>query len=285
MYLEYNHDGHYEVSHGSVQGEIDGILDFVGHMWLEDTLDGGASVWMPVLSSRIAEKWSNHAGEHSVPSKNSEEASATSSTKFTSEGSDSRAEVKRLQAHCHCRGVSFSVARPDEKALMSQSPFPDLLVPYHSSASAENPDNQPWWVSKDKTKWLAGNCACNSCRRVAGFDLVQWAFVSLSSLYFSGGECFERPFADKMETLKSYRSSPGVTRWFCRRCGANVFWDGDERPTLLDVAVGLFDAESGARAKEWLEWVTERVSFREDAHSEQFVTSLEKGLQEWKQVK
>jgi hypothetical protein len=52
----------------------------------------------------------------------------------------------------------------------------------------------------------------------------------------------------------------------------------------LDVAVGLLDAESGALAEEFLDWVGNRVSFREDAHNQELVESLEAGLAEWKQV-
>jgi hypothetical protein len=284
MYLEYNHDGHYEVSHGSILGKTDGIIDFVGHMWVDDTRDGGASTWMPMLSSKVAEKWLAHAGGHSASSIDCPKESATLFIKSISEDSRNRTEVDRLQARCHCGGVTFYVARPDEEALTARSPFPDLLVPYHSGVSAENPTNHAWWISKDKKKWLAGSCSCDSCRRIAGFDIVQWAFIPLSSLFFSDGERFTRPFTNKFPTMKIYRSSLGVTRWFCGRCGANVFWDGDERPSLLDVAVGLLDAESGAKAEEWLEWVTERVSFREDAHSEQYITSFEEGLKGWKQI-
>jgi hypothetical protein len=284
LYLEYNHDGHYEVSHGSVLGNTEGILNFVGHMCVDDTRDGGASTWMPMLSSRVAEKCPAHVRGDCIPSKESSMPSVTSVIERRCEGLPNRTELHRIQAHCHCGGVSFSCARPSEEALTARSPYPDLLVPYHSGASAKNPDNLPWWVSKDKTKWLAGSCSCDSCRRIAGFDVVQWAFIPLSSIFFNDGERFTRPFVNRFPTIKSYRSSSGVTRWFCDGCGANIFWDGDERPSLLDVAVGLFDAESGARAEEWLEWVTDRVSFRENAHSEQYVVSLEDGLRGWKQI-
>jgi hypothetical protein len=285
MYLEYKHDGHYEVSHGTVLGKTDGILDFAEHMWVDDTRDGGASTWLPALGSKVAEIWPTHGRVHSVLSKDCEKMSPISAVESRSGELHNRTDLHRLPARCHCGGVSFSVARPDEEALTGRVPFPDLLIPYKSGVSAANPDKHPWWVSKDRSKWLAGNCSCDSCRRIAGFDVVQWAFIPLSSLFFSDGEHFTRPFADRLSTMKSYRSSSSVTRWFCGRCGANIFWDGDERPTLLDVAVGLFDAKSGARAEEWLEWVTERVSFREDAHSEQYIISLEDGLKDWKHGK
>ena len=82
--------------------------------------------------------------------------------------------------------------------------------------------------------------------------------------------------------MKSYASSEGVTREFCGTCGATVFWHCDERPDLIDVSVGLFDPEQGARVEGWLDWWTDRVSFEELAHSKDLVASLADGLKRWK---
>lgn len=58
-----------------------------------------------------------------------------------------------------------------------------------------------------------------------------------------------------------------------------MFWAGEERPTLIDVAVGLVDAGSGVRAEDWLERErTDRVSFKGDAHDQGLVDALEDGL-------
>lgn len=53
----------------------------------------------------------------------------------------------------------------------------------------------------------------------------------------------------------------------------------------MDVAVGLLDAESGARAEEVLGWWAERVSFAEEAVNKGLVKALERGLREWAEVK
>jgi hypothetical protein len=66
-------------------------------------------------------------------------------------------------------------------------------------------------------------------------------------------------------TLRRFESSPGVDRQFCGACGASVYWHCDGRPDLVDVCVGLLNSECGARAEDWLEWETGRVSFSEDA--------------------
>jgi hypothetical protein len=114
---------------------------------------------------------------------------------------------------------------------------------------------------------------------IAGFDLVQWAFVPRCNIIGPSGT----PYDESFGAMKTYRSSVGVTRSFCGVCGANIFWEADFRPTLVDVAVGALDAESGARAEEWLEWATERVSFREEAHHLDLIEGLESGLKRWKE--
>lgn len=91
------------------------------------------------------------------------------------------------------------------------------------------------------------------------------------------------PFSREAGTLKKYRSSAEATRFFCETCGATVFWDGDVRPGLIDVAVGLMDAEEGARAETWLEWRTERISYREDSEGRaiELVEAVEKAIGAW----
>ena len=83
-----------------------------------------------------------------------------------------------------------------------------------------------------------------------------------------------------MGTLKQYESSKGVYRYFCGTCGATVFWRSDRRSEeLIDVAVGLFDASSGVRAEEVLEWATERVSYHEDAQNKALIAMLSEGIE------
>jgi hypothetical protein len=269
MYLEYKHDGHFEVSHGTIE-KSDGVLQFAGHMWIGDTRDGGASDWMPEFGGTAAKRWLGEAEkspEAPLGWRDTEDAFPTS------------ARGEKLRCHCHCGGVEFFISPPSEESLKASSPLPDLLVPYNSGQSPANPENKPWWLSSDRTKHLAGTCACDSCREISGFDITPWAFIPIAGVSLTNGEPFRHGFG----TLKSYRSSPIAKRWFCDRCGANVFYDSDERPTLLDISVGVLDAKSGARAAEWLEWEKGRVSFREDLHNKGLVEALEKGMSKWTQ--
>jgi hypothetical protein len=82
-----------------------------------------------------------------------------------------------------------------------------------------------------------------------------------------------------MGSLQHIESSSGRYREFCSICGATVFWHDLERPDLIDVSVGVLRASQGARASSWLDWWTERVSFKEEAFDKKLIDHLEKGLQ------
>jgi hypothetical protein len=271
MYLEYQHDGHFEVATGTLQlKSTEGIVDIKAHIWIEDSRDGGASEFVPKLDGKPLKRFLTEPGQ-------SEEIPL--GWKAPDAHLKQPGEAEKLYAHCHCKGVEFWISRASERSKNAESPFPDLLIPYHSHSSA-NPHNKPWWLPRED-RFLAGTCSCNSCRRSSGFEITCWTFVPASDIKLKDGRAFQRnPY---WGTMKTYRSSPNVTRTFCGNCGCTIFWDGDERPTIVDVAVGLLDADSGARAEEWLAWRTERVSFTEDAVNGQLITSLEEGLKEWKE--
>ncbi|KAF2665831.1 hypothetical protein BT63DRAFT_76990 [Microthyrium microscopicum] len=267
LFLEHNDDGHFEVSTGTLQSS-NGIVTHQGHIWLAETVDGGASIWIKEIGAHRTKQYLKDIGSELAPFDWRDSPSASER--------GCQSTDNKLHVHCHCRGVEFCITRPNEQSLLAESPFPDLLVPYNSGKSAENPSNVSWWLSEDRKRYLAGHCACKSCRLISGFDIVQWTFVPTDNIELPDGRKYEQGM--RLGTAKTYESSPGTTRHFCGDCGADVFWEGSQRPTLLDVAIGLLDAESGARAEEWLQWVTDRVSFSEEAHNQQLIQSLCDGL-------
>jgi len=221
-----------------------------------------------------------------------------------------------LRARCACGRVSFYVTRPNQQSLVPHSDFPDLMMPYHSWTSRiHNAEDTKWWIrppaGKDtqgevqsgegeeareqsgKKRYLAGTCACTSCRLTSGFEIQSWAFIPRANIFIHSNPRpadLEGPsnyslfpvshyIAPQMDppapavpldfanlpprVLRGYRSSKGVRRDFCGCCGATVFWHNERRPELIDVSVGLFEGET-ARAGKWFDWWTERVSFEED---------------------
>ena len=183
----------------------------------------------------------------------------------------------KMYCQCHCGGVKFWITQPNERSTEPWSPWPDLLRPY-DRGSLENSKDVKWWLRDNGTRYLAGLCACNSCRRGSGFDIQSWAFIPRANMTMVDGSPFE---FESMESLQRYEISEGNYREFCSVCAATCFWHCDERPKLIDVSVGLMHAASGARAEEWLDWETGRVSFKEKALNKTLVNALEDGLKSW----
>jgi hypothetical protein len=145
---------------------LDGIVKWTGFEWLEDTLDGGISVWLKAIKDSDGTE---------IPLKNwlrydSGQPISEDGLKALSKKKD-KTPTKRLHAQCHCGGVKFHITRPDEFSKNARSPFPDLMIPYHLQSSgtpSENLNNETWWLQADGTKYLAGTCACTSCRVASG---------------------------------------------------------------------------------------------------------------------
>ncbi|KAE9369722.1 hypothetical protein N431DRAFT_427876 [Stipitochalara longipes BDJ] len=257
----------------------EGIVDWKNCKWVEDTLDGGISVWLKEIVGPDGKKkpvprymlqdWNGGAlvPDH-IP------------LNVLPEEKKVHTNPNKLEAQCHCGGVKFYITRPNEESKKAQSPFPDLMVPYHSH-SPENPNNETWWLRDNDTKYLAGTCTCRSCRAASGFEIQPWAFIPKCNIFQEDGS----PINFNFGTMKTYESSKDIWREFCRVCGATIFWHCKERPELLDVSVGLLDPKEGARVESWLDWWTGRVSFKEDGVSSSLIESLEIGLKQWGEEK
>lgn len=271
------------------------------HMNVADTRDGGLSVWLPELDGVVLEVV-DAAAAHSLPAV---------------QAADGDGGV--LPGRCLCGNVRFHITRPDEDASRQpHSPFPDLMIPYCDGGPAiPNPGDVKWWLrppleanaeqpeATGGGRYLAGTCACRSCRLSSGFEIQTWAFVPRANIVFhvpfpadnEPGRVLLLPLNFDIlppGILTPHASSEGVQREFCGVCGATVFWHDAERPELIDVSVGLLSASSssssgdGARAESWLDWWRRRVSFSEDAElgraglagrrARELVDGLERGL-------
>ncbi|KAI1378925.1 hypothetical protein F4677DRAFT_352774 [Hypoxylon crocopeplum] len=249
-----------------LEAEADGeeqepLLRCAGHANTAGTKDGGLS---PFINHRVGEPGGLHEHPDDAPT------------------SDQNGDDDVLEAQCLCKTIRFHITRPDASSRVPHSGFPDLTVPFATTpaALAANPGDEKWWLrpegSPTPTKYLAGTCACRSCRLISGFEVQTWAFVPRFNIFFLPSPSSALPPSKSIPldfdnlkyegvNLQSYESSPGVLREFCPCCGATVFWHDRWRPHLVDVSVGLLDAVEGARAERWLEWWHGRVSFEEDA--------------------
>ena len=244
--------------------KADGLVRLKEHIFVVDTKDGGLSDWIPDVDA-----WEGFSN-----------ASKKLGPGWKDDSKASPEKAKELHAYCACKGVRFKITRPDESSATFTAPRGDIVGPPATGHDPLKPDEQ-WWLRDNGTKYLGGTCACNECRLASGFDIQAWAFVPEANIRQLDGT----PLDFSAGTLKRFESSPGTFREFCGKCSATVFWHSVHRPRLVDVSVGLLDAEEGARAEEWLGWETERVSFEEEAQNQVLIAGLSAGLKRWGETK
>ncbi|CAK7204255.1 hypothetical protein SEUCBS139899_007010 [Sporothrix eucalyptigena] len=260
-------------------------MEYTSHENVEDTGDGGLAGWLPSVGGHAMDGYPDPDASSRMPAELGTPDSRT------------------VSAGCHCGAVQFTVRPADfdpEASRYPHSGFSDLLVPFAATdpAITANPDNVKWWLRPAKehnngdrssslcsyspTRWLAGTCACRSCRLATGFEIQTWAFVPRLCIILSDGQplAFDQEGKNRvLPDLSTYRSSPGVERNFCGRCGATVFWHDKWRPDVIDVSAGLLQSGDGAgcRVEFLLDWCTSRVSFVEEAPRERHGQSALRG--------
>jgi len=86
-------------------------------------------------------------------------------------------------------------------------------------------------------------CHCTSCRRASGAPTVAWVTVNRTQFEILSGE----PVA--------FRSSPGVTRQFCAKCGSPLTYENAKNPSSIDITTISLDEPNGfpPSAEVWLE--------------------------------
>src|SRR5215831_5384446 len=70
------------------------------------------------------------------------------------------------------------------------------------------------FTARGEPKWVA-HCHCKSCRRATSSPFTTYAGYPSAAVTWLG------------ETPGIYHSTPGVTRKFCRNCGAPLSFEGD----------------------------------------------------------
>lgn len=245
--------------------QLEGVVNFTQHIYIQDTVDSGCSDWILKHRGETLKRFSTRSTGNTLAPRWVEPQQTTA-----------RNSTDRLHAHCSCGAINIYIARPDP---VSQSTIPPS-VPTNSGPPNHH-ENETWWLMADKQKYLAVTCACTSCRLAFGFELIEWAFIPTVNISLDPEG--KVPFSRISDKLSYYHSSDCVTRYFCNGCGASVFWDGDTRPGLIDVAVGLLDAPEGSRAESWLEWKSEYVCFRGDSipRATNLIASVEEDMRQW----
>lgn len=219
------------------------------HCFSKSARGGGLARILTRMGDREMKSWN-------PPDDDPRAALVTSEAEVGDDGQD------RLRIKCHCGGVSFTVRRPS-KQVLDDSFMSKFVSPL------------------DKKKWTASFDACSDCRLASGSHVVGWAFVPLSP-------CEPRIDTNlAIGTAKSYSSSEGVLRSFCRRCGATLFFsDPKRRPSqeqaVVDIATGIIRAPEGVMAEDWLTWRA-GVAFAASGASfdKDFGEALSEGMKAW----
>lgn len=233
---------------------LPGLLKFEEHIFVQDTIDGGASMWMRHSPDGApSDRWTEFA-DHSH--KLSFDWPGTAKGSGTSAGEAARPDIAPLW--CHCRGVKLFVRSGTDL----------LSLP---------PDEIPWFVDKTTGKYETILDGCDSCVKTTGADTVYWTFAPITHISSTDSPSGDPEFRNKSDlldavknkdprlgTLTVYQSSKEAHRFYCSTCAAAIFFAGDSTPNELDIAIGVLDHPDGARAEGLCNWKLDKVEFGED---------------------
>ncbi|KAK3308308.1 uncharacterized protein B0T15DRAFT_104978 [Chaetomium strumarium] len=243
------------------------VVRCVDHMFVGDTRDGGAVCWLRRLNGDNGEEdeddaepvkvWLGGRGRsEEVPAGGEQPWPAVKDLPAYGEGLKAAGEKEgNVPIRCKCGGVDL-VLRAGEAQREWEA--------RHKSGEA-----LPFFVDPVTHKFLAGLDCCDSCRIWAGSEMMSWTFTLLKHISSAAAAAAEaggfpsnttelRAAVDardpRLGTLKYYASSPDVQRYFCGRCSAAVFYAVDDRPDIVDIAMGLLASPDGARAESVTSW-------------------------------
>jgi len=267
---------------GVLQNEPN-LLRYEKHIFVADTRDGGASMWLRKShpeGNAVKRFTRRDAPGNELPTDwpsdfELPDATATAGPEFT-------------PLYCHCRGVN-------------------LLLKGAADLAGPPPQKVPFYVDPKSYKYLASFDACDSCRISIGADMTLWTFASLTHIGFPAAEqasttsksfeslpqtTFDLKAAvasetrdPRLGTLEFYQSSPDVERYFCSRCAATVFYAVHERPNIVDIAIGLLDHPSGSRAEGLLHWSLGTAGHLDDVEGgwrEHFFNGVKEEAEQWR---
>lgn len=223
------------------------VIEITSHAYIDDTVDGGLTPLFLSLSDDTDSLFPAVHGKDAL-TPDAVLNMASKALQHPSPTADDKLSVK-----CHCGGVSLLVSRAD----YTNNPF----------------KVKPRMIPTNPNKYYAWFCACRSCRLATGYSLQPMVYVppgaitsALTNEAVVFGAAAKEPEANKGLKLKHYRSSDEAQRSFCSSCGATVFYYylGDEGDGVVDISAGILRADSGAMAREWLEWKEGHMSWEQE---------------------
>jgi hypothetical protein len=260
---------------GALKNHDVDLVKIADHIFVGDTIDGGATMWLrkPNADRSQALRFKERS--------NSEQYPYDWPPISTLMGYEKITKNKSIPIRCHCKGV-------------------DLLL-HRANYDGKTKEELPWFIDPKTHMPIANFDVCDSCRLQSGIDIFHWTFSELTNISLSptsqeGGKVFPKNTAElkaavdagdtTIGTLAYYKSSSDVQRYFCKVCSATVFYAVDDRPEIVDVAVGLLDAPDGARAESFLSWASEgKLAWVEDTNGgwrEGLMKRVQGEAEEWR---
>jgi hypothetical protein len=163
-----------------------------------------------------------------------------------------------VEARCQCGSVSFRLKRPNWEGLPANTPY----VPPEAH----------------RDKCMASFCCCRSCRLAQGAASLQpWLYLPPENVLASDGTPVRFSVKDgtSLPGILDYHSTPGKNMHSsCATCGATVFYWAEERPHIVNVAVGLLRSPEGSMASNFLWWRWHRFAWMKEQADHHIVAAL-----------
>ncbi|KAL2146591.1 hypothetical protein VTI28DRAFT_3090 [Corynascus sepedonium] len=266
------------------------VVRFEDHMFVGDTLDGGAACWLRNMNGEgqpATKIWLGRRNKSEEVPPGTIWPALENQPTYEVNLKEVEGEKAIVPIRCHCGGI-------------------DLLL-HAGKAQREYAEKQtrgeelPRFVDPVTHKLLGSLDACDSCRIGGASEVYTWTFAQLKHISFAGAD--PHGFPENTTQLRAaisakesrdprfgeisfYASSSDVQRYFCGRCSATLFYAVDERPDMVDVAVGLLDSPDGARAESALAWnFVKKMGSRNDMIAtwrEGMLYAVEKELEEFR---
>ncbi|KAF2850573.1 hypothetical protein T440DRAFT_468547 [Plenodomus tracheiphilus IPT5] len=237
---------------GALTNDTRSLIKISHQSFVGDTLDGGASVFFRYsnIDGTELKRFETGADNEIAKELPKQWPSPAELTGYEAKKEDA------IPIRCKCKGIDFVLHRGDY--------------------SSYKEDELPWNIDPKTHKLLADLCGCDSCRLQSGVDVFCWTFAEMKYISFGKSKKTFPTHTDQLRklidvgddavgTLAYYTSSPNVHRFFCSTCSACVFYTKPDRPTFVDIAIGILEASDGARAEGMLSWdYGGSITYRED---------------------
>lgn len=260
----------------SVGGRADAVR-VRDHIFVGDTLDGGAAIWMRHLPGQTTplpcyRSWRQTSGlvdpvAMAEPSRDGIRNQTRENVPF----------------HCHCRAIDLVLCRKATDNLARRQP---------AGHSARSGHSSPYKL----TAWFDASRSSQTC---AGVDVMSWVSVKLRSIGFASfpGTRFPSNIEDlrlatsdprrpsQLRNLAHYKTRDGGYQHFCSNCAASVFYADGPFPGTVNVAVGLLHAVDGVRAAGVVDWAPGASRWGDFVHAGwrgELVGATRRNVEEWR---